>query len=45
MLHKHLQYLEPRSESEDELEAEPGPEPKVEDSIQDLEGIDFCHFC
>lgn len=37
MLHKHLQYLEPRSESEDELEAEPGPEPKVEDSIQDLE--------
>ncbi|CBI30201.3 hypothetical protein VitviT2T_012637 [Vitis vinifera] len=37
MLHKHLQYLEPHSESEDELEAEPGPEPKVEDSIQDLE--------
>ena len=46
MLHKHLQYLEPRLESEDNLEAEPSSEPKVEDDgIQDLlQGIRLLSF-
>lgn len=42
MLHKHLQYLEPRLDSGDDSEEEPSAEPKVEDDIQDLEGKDCC---
>lgn len=44
MLHKHLQYLEPHSESEDELEEESGSKAKVEDSIPEPEGMEIKSF-